>query len=97
MLKKLKPNLSIFFGQMKKNQHNIKNLVKMNGPNNPTSIVKPKSKGGKNSKAVNKHFQGDFPGFCLLCDGCKVSLQGRNFNPLWGLHNDACGTLIEQI
>jgi hypothetical protein len=87
----------LFWTNEKRIQHNIKNLVAMNGPNNPTSIIKPKSKGGKNGKAVNKHFQGDFPGFCLLCDGCKVALQGRNFNPLWGLHNGACGTLVERI
>jgi hypothetical protein len=87
----------LFWTNEKRIQHNIKNLVAMNGPNNPTSIIKPKSKGGKNGKAVNSHFQGDFPGFCLLCNGCKVALQGRNFNPLWGLHNGACGTLVERI
>ena len=88
----------LFWTNEKRIQHNIQKLIKMNGPSNPTSIVKPKSAGGgKHGKAVNRHFKGDFPGFCLICDGCKVAVQGCNFNPIWGIHNGACGTVEERV
>jgi hypothetical protein len=88
----------LFWTNEKRIQHNIQKLIEMNGPNNPTCIIKPKSAGGgKHGKGVNKHFKGDFPGFCLICDGCKVAVQGCNFNPIWGIHNGACGTVQERV
>ena len=91
-------SIYLFWTNEKRIQHNIDHLVKMNGPENPTCIIKPKSVGmNKHGKAVNGHFQGDYPGFCLICDGCKVAVQGCNFNPIWGLHNGACGIVRERV
>jgi hypothetical protein len=88
----------LFWTNEKRIQHNIQKLIEMNGPDNPTSISKIVSAGGgKHGKPVNSHFKGDFPGFCLICDGCKVAVSGCNFNPIWGIHNGACGTVEERV
>ena len=33
----------------------------------------------------------------MICLDAIVSLQGCNFQPSWGLHNGACGTVKEII
>jgi hypothetical protein len=31
-----------------------------------------------------------------LCVGARVAIDNHNFNPIWGLHNGACG-IVEEI
>ena len=47
---------------------------------------------------MTSHFLNESPkSTMLLCIGVTISLQGCNFQPLWGLHNGACGTMQEII
>lgn len=87
----------LFWTNDKRIQHNIDKLIEMNGPDNPTSVTKPKTTGSKYAIGVNSHFTGDLPGFCLLCDGCMVAICGCNFCPIWGLHNGGCGRIEERV
>ena len=86
----------LFWTNEKRIKHNIMMLSRMNTPENPTAILKPRSS-GRIGKAISRHFDSDVPKSTLLCIGAKVSLQGRNFKPSWGLHNGACGTCCEIV
>ena len=52
---------------------------------------------GNKGKAIASHFIDEAPNSTMLCLGAIVSLQGCNFQPLWGLHNGACGIVQEII
>lgn len=64
---------------------------------NPVAVIKPCCKSNISGKSFNKHFDGDPPEASILCRGAKVALEGRNFCPMWGLHNGACGSLEEIV
>lgn len=87
----------LFWTNDKRIQHNLNMLVKLNNQNNPTALLKTISTSTKHARGVNSHFKGDFPGTAMLCKGAKVAIQGCNFQPLWGLHNGACGEVVEMI
>ena len=46
---------------------------------------------------VIRHFDNDAPSGALICVGAKVALDNKNFCPVWGLHNGACGTVKEIV
>ena len=49
-------------------------------------------------KAVAWHFgKSDIPAASLLCRDARVCIEGKNFNPYWGLYNGACGTVSEIV
>jgi hypothetical protein len=88
----------IFWTNDKRIQHNLTSLVRLNTPDNPTAVLKTKSVCSKHAKGVNSHFKNqEFPGTSMMCVGAKVAIQGRNFQPMWGLHNGACGIVQEII
>lgn len=87
----------LYYRNQKRQQHNMRELVKRSSPTNPVAIVKSKSSGQTNSKGVSAHFEGEIPTSALLCQDCKVALNNRNFYPAWGLHNGACGTVDEIV
>ena len=90
----------LFFTNAKRIQHNLTMLSRTNTNDNPTAICKPKSTSSKFPKAIASHFYGrgknNKQGAALLCKRCRVCIRGRNFFPLWGLHNGACG-IVEEI
>lgn len=87
----------LFWTNEKRIRHNLEMLAALNSKDNPTAIIKPKSEGGKFGKGVNKHFESNISNACLLCIGAKVCIDGYNFCPLFGLHNGACGSVIELV
>ena len=88
----------LFYTNEKRIHHNLTMLSQLNSDANPTAICPPQSSSSKHAKAVERHFE-SAKSKCtgLLCRGCKVSINGRNFFPLWGLHNGACGTVEEIV
>lgn len=49
-------------------------------------------------RPIKSHFESTTnPEPAYLCNGAKVCLQAKNFIPLWGLHNGACGTIDEYV
>lgn len=87
----------LFWTNEKRTRHNLQRLGKMNTSHNPTAIIRPKGYGDKFGKSINSHFDSEMPKAALLCLGAKVCIQGQNFQPMWGLHNGACGTVKEII
>jgi hypothetical protein len=87
----------LFWTNDKRIQHNLEMLVKLNNLSNPTAILKTQSVCSKYAKGVNSHFDTKYPATAMLCVGAKVAIQGKNFQPLWGLHNGACGIVKEII
>lgn len=92
-----KDAIYLFWTNEKRTKHNLEKLGQTNTPDNPTAIVRPKGQGDKFGKSINSHFESEIPKASLICVGARVCIQGHNFNPLWGLHNGACGTVKEII
>jgi PIF1-like helicase len=92
-----KDAMYLFWTNEKRQVHNLQQLIQMNTANNPTAIIKCTSTGNKFGKAINRHFPAIKPQTSFLCIGATTSLQGKNFCPIWGLHNGACGTVKEIV
>lgn len=92
-----KKSIFLCYTNKERLDHNIKTLVKMNSAQQPTAILKPRSLTSSFGKTISSHFKDSAAKTALLCKNAKVCLQGRNFHPIWGLHNGACGTVKEII
>jgi len=87
----------LFYRNDPRIQHNLKRLSEICSPDNPVAIMKARGSNPNTGKAYTSHFNNDIPSCSLLCKGCMVSIEGRNFNPEWGLHNGASGIVQEII
>lgn len=87
----------LFWTNEKRVQHNLIRLGETNTDDNPTVIVKPISQGKKHGIGINAHFDDETPPACLLCVDAKVSVQGCNFQPIWGIYNGSSGTVNEIV
>ena len=77
---------------------NEEQLLQLLTETNPLALVKSHSSGCYGGKAVTSHFDNNtIPVSNMLCRKAKVSLTGRNFIPLYGLHNGAVGEVEEII
>ena len=63
------------------------------------AILRTQSAGPVGGKAVKSHFdyKSKVPGTSIICVDAKVALENRNFCPIWGLHNGACGIVREIV
>jgi hypothetical protein len=77
-------------------EYNFQRLAMTCSEGNPVAIIKSKTS-GKNDVGVSSHFDSGCPVTAHVCVGAKVSLQGRNFNPSWGLFNGSIGTVQEIV
>ena len=91
-----KDAMHLFYRNAKRIRHNIHKLVENSSPTNPVAIIKTIST-GPNGKGIKRHFQNDTPSSSLLCRGAKVAIECRNLIPIWGLHNGACGTVVDIV
>lgn len=89
--------IHLFFTNEKRTNHNLNALADLNSTENPTAILKPKSESAKHGKGNRAHFKNNLNTASLVCRGCNVCIYQRNFFPLWGLHNGACGIADEMI
>lgn len=89
----------LFFTNQKRIQHNLEMLVKKSSPDNPVAIIKRKSQGPVNGMSIKSHFMDskNDEGAALLCVGCNVAIESRNFMPSWGLYSRAGGTIDEIV
>ena len=92
-----KDALYLFWTNEKRIKLNLSRLIEVNSSDNPTAIIKPVGTGSKFGKSIQRHFKTNTPSAAMLCKGAKVCIQGCNFNPIWGLHNRACGTVQEIV
>ena len=91
-------SIYLFYTNEKRIRHNMERLKQESSPLNPVAIIQPHSTGPIGGKGVSSHFEGsNLPESCMICIGCRVAIENRNFNPLWGLHNGACGTVDEIV
>ena len=77
--------------------HNIRQLEKCSSQEKPVAIIRTKTHGHLTGKADSRHFDTETPPFAKLCIDAIVAIAGRNFQPLWGLHNGACGKVVEIV
>ena len=87
----------LFYTNEKRIRHNMEQLLHNSSDVNPVAMMPHHSSGPVAGKAISSHFGNDPPDAALLCNGCRVAAESRNFQPLWGLHNGACGTIDEII
>jgi len=75
-------------------EFNLRRLKEISGHNNPVAIIRSSTLKGS-GRGISSHFNGmNIPATTPLCIGAMVSLNGRNFNPKWGLFNGAIGYVI---
>jgi hypothetical protein len=86
----------LFYTNEKRRSHNLRQVLRHSSKTNPVAILQPQSTGPMGRKGIASHFEGKLPESSLLCVGARVALDNRNFNPIWGLHNGACG-IVEEI
>jgi hypothetical protein len=77
-------------------EYNFRRLATICSEENPVAIIRSITKGRK-GEGVSSHFDSGCPSTAHLCIGAKVSLQGRNFNPAWGLFNGSIGVVQEIV
>ena len=88
--------IHLFFTNEKRCSHNLKHLAKVNSNANPTAVLQPISASSTRGKGTRSHFSKELNPPALLCRGVPVCIKNRNFLPLYGLHNGACG-FVEEI
>lgn len=87
----------LFFSNEKVNRKNTEQLAQHCNEYRPVAICKAQGTGVAMAKAVTWHYGDDAPSASWISEGAKVALNHRNFNPLWGLHNGACGIVKEIV
>ena len=92
-----KSALYLFFRNERRMRHNLTKLASHSSAENPVAVVRSKSVGKQHGKGTQSHFDSDTPLAALLCIGAMIALCSRNFQPHWGLHNGAAGTVHEII
>ena len=91
-------SIYLFYKNHKRIHKNLELLIQKSCKSNPVAVCKTISQGKKAGKAVKGHFKKtESTNSALLFVGCKVALENRNFNPSWGLHNGAVGTVDEIV
>jgi len=88
--------MHLFYRNAKRICHNLQKLVEKSSPTNPVAVIRAVSK-GPNGKGISRHFDSDTPNSSLICKNAKVAIECRNLVPIWGLHNGACGTVVDII
>ena len=89
--------MHLFYKNDKRVRHNLECINRMSTEENPTAFIQTKFSGGPTGLGVSRHFSTDAPATALLAVGAKVALEKRNFCPVWGLHNGACGVIQELV
>ena len=87
----------LYYRNNKRVMKNLEMLIARSNPANPVAVCKTHSEGLSGGKAIKSHFKGDLPSSALLCIGATVAIENKNFQPLWGLHNGAVGTVNEIV
>lgn len=77
-------------------EYNFLRLSSVCRDDNPVAIIKSVTR-GKSNGGISSHFDSGCPTTAHVCIGAKVSIQGRNFNPAWGLYNGAIGAVHEIV
>jgi hypothetical protein len=96
-------SIFLFYRNARRIRHNLEQIVVHSSNVNPVAIIKCSSTGKINGKAIGRHFdgsndsEGNCPKSCLVNVGAKVAINNRNFCPIWGLHNGACGIVDEVV
>ena len=98
-------SIFLFFRNEPRIHHNLIQICEHASEENPVAICKVQSEGPLNGKAIKRHFgiqnsnkhQDDGWNSSLLSVGAYVALDGRNYNPAWGLHNGAMGKVQEIV
>ena len=88
-----KKSLFLFYKNSQRVEHNVRMLKELSTVQNPVAMVHLRTWGALTGKADRRHFDrsDDPPPSAMLCIGAWVCIQGRNFQPEWGLYNGSAG------
>ena len=87
--------IHLFYSNAKRLEFNMHKLRQVSSPENPVAFIETKCD-GPNTQSKSSHFGNNKqPPTCMINVGTKVAIEGKNFVPQWGLHNGACGTVME--
>jgi hypothetical protein len=92
-----KKAIYLYYTNEKRIRHNMQKLSMESSADRPVAVMPAHGYGALTGKPLSRHFDSQSPTSAMLCVGAKVAIDGRNFIPLWGLHNSACGTVVEII
>lgn len=87
----------LFFRNEKRIRHNFQQLFNETSQENPVAQIRPHCTSSVSTRGIRAHFNSDTPQTTFIAVGSKVCLENRNFCPMWGLHNGACGYVEEII
>ena len=92
-----KEAIYLYFRNEKKSRKNLECIRELASRDNPVAIMAAHSTSPCRGRGIRGHYNTDSPEASILCVGAKAALNLRNFCPLWGLHNGACGTVVEIV
>ena len=91
--------MHLFATKNPRNDHNHKCLNDISSSNNPVARIKAHwtSTTGKATPTIIQHFKNPPSTSTLLCRGAMVRIVDKNFEPKWGLYNNAIGTILDIV
>ena len=91
--------MHLFATKAPRDRHNHQKLSEISSSSNPVAILRAQwnSKRSKKANALNAHFKDPPPAATVLSRGAMVRIAGRNFEPNWGLFNNAVGVVDEIV
>ena len=92
-------SMHLFATKAPRNEFNFSRLADVSSSNNPVALVKAQwtaqKKIGKST--IMSHFKSPPATAALLSRGAIVRIVDRNFEPMWGLYNNAIGKVVEIV
>ena len=90
--------MHLFATKAPRDHHNHQKLSEISSSTNPVAILKAQWSSSRSKKAMSSytHFKDPPPAATVLSRGAMVKITGKNFEPDWGLFNNAVG-IVEEI
>ena len=91
--------MHLFATKAPRDEFNYQRLSEVSSGDNPVALLKAQwtSVRGRSTTSIIDHFKDPPNSATLLCRGAMVRIVGRNFEPRWGLYNNAIGTVVDIV
>lgn len=91
--------MHLFATKAPRNEHNFKRLVDISSNTNPVALLKAQWSSSKNIEkaTIASHFKSPPASATIITRGAIVRIVDRNFEPQWGLYNNAIGKVDEIV
>lgn len=91
--------MHLFATKAPRDEHNYNRLREISSENNPVALLKAKWHSERRSRqsSIADHFDNPPSNATLLCRGAMVRIVDKNFEPRWGLYNNAVGSVVDIV